>query len=242
MRLAALTDRGSFPTRRFPTHPSSGADRVQDPRGYQQDQSRVPATSAHARLSRFDVATAVAAARASTAWAGATAAHTPAVALAVFLAEQLVRIRGKFLSAPEMLGSGHGCSIRLAAGHWSDTAQAHRRTTRRDKPPGVRDQGCTELHYAAPALTDSTKRRFSTQISTQRGAQRSSDAVSPGHSLNCSSRPECASSQAGHPVRFPPLRRTRRSGLRLVLVALLVLALADIDENGKLSSQSWEWK
>ena len=43
------------------------------------DWSRLPATSTQARLSRFDVPTAVAAARASTAWVWAAAAHTPAV-------------------------------------------------------------------------------------------------------------------------------------------------------------------
>ena len=31
--------------------------------------------------------------------------------LAVSVAEQLVRLRGKFLGAAEMLGSGQGCSI-----------------------------------------------------------------------------------------------------------------------------------
>jgi hypothetical protein len=34
--------------------------------------------------------------------------------LAVSLAEQLVRLRGKLLSAAEMLWSGNWCSIRLA--------------------------------------------------------------------------------------------------------------------------------
>jgi hypothetical protein len=36
------------------------------------------------------------------------------------LAEQLVCLRGKFLSATEMLRSGHGCSIRLAVRYRSD--------------------------------------------------------------------------------------------------------------------------
>ena len=40
--------------------------------------------------------------------------------LAVFLAEELVRLRGQFLSAAEMLRSGPWCSIRLAVRHWGD--------------------------------------------------------------------------------------------------------------------------
>src|ERR1700750_80017 len=47
--------------------------------GYKLDWSRVLATSAQARLSRLDVAIAVAAARASNAWGWARAAQTPAV-------------------------------------------------------------------------------------------------------------------------------------------------------------------
>ena len=58
---------------------STGADCVQDLAGCELDWSRVPARSAHARLSAFDVPTA-AAGRASTAWVWATAAQMPAVA------------------------------------------------------------------------------------------------------------------------------------------------------------------
>ena len=64
----------------FRSPPSAGPDRCGALTGYEPDWSRVPATSAHARLSALDVPTAVAAARASTAWVWATAAHTPAVA------------------------------------------------------------------------------------------------------------------------------------------------------------------
>ena len=40
--------------------------------------------------------------------------------LAVSAAEQLMRLRGKFLSAAEVLWSGHWCSIRLAVRYWTD--------------------------------------------------------------------------------------------------------------------------
>jgi len=69
----------------------------------------VPATSAHARLSALDVPTTVAATRGEhsiTAWlgnGGPQARHN----LIVSLAQQLVRMSGKFLGAAEMLWSGH---------------------------------------------------------------------------------------------------------------------------------------
>jgi hypothetical protein len=62
------------------------------------------------------------------------------------LAEQFVRFGGKFLSAAEMLWSGHGCSTRLAVGYCSDTAQAHRRT------PGV---GCSTIGIRRPGVAAS---------------------------------------------------------------------------------------
>lgn len=40
--------------------------------------------------------------------------------LAVSLAEQFVGLRSEFLSAPEVLWSGHRCSIRLAVLYWRD--------------------------------------------------------------------------------------------------------------------------
>jgi hypothetical protein len=87
--------------------------------GYKLDWSRLPATSIQARWSRFDVPTTVAAAGASTAWVWAMAAHASRD-LAVFLVQQLVRLRGKFLGAAEVLRSGHGCSSRLAVRYRRD--------------------------------------------------------------------------------------------------------------------------
>lgn len=73
--------------------------------------------------------------------------------LAVSLAEQLVRLCGKFLSVAEMLWSGHWCSISRAVGYRSDTRQAHWRTPapipRCAEPLGVRHHGSrrgTALH------------------------------------------------------------------------------------------------
>jgi hypothetical protein len=65
---------------RLPETTTTPIDRRIEPSGYKPDRIRVPATSAHARLSALDVPTAVAAARASTAWVWATAAHRLAVA------------------------------------------------------------------------------------------------------------------------------------------------------------------
>jgi hypothetical protein len=102
--------------------------------GYESDWNRVPATSAQACRSAPEAPTAVAAGRASTAWAWGDGGPHAGRGLAVSLAEQLVRLRGKVLGAAEMLRSGHRCSLHLAVWYCSDTAQAHRRTS-------VRGQG-----------------------------------------------------------------------------------------------------
>lgn len=75
-----LTGREAFPGTAFRSLSTAGGDCVRDLAGCQLDQSRVPATSAHARLSACAAPTAVAAAKASRAWVWATAAQTPAVA------------------------------------------------------------------------------------------------------------------------------------------------------------------
>ncbi len=65
--------------------------------------------------------------------------------LAVSLAEQLVRLRGKFLSPAEMLGYGHWRSFSSLFGTGVITTQAHRRTptpTCRTDDHQLRQCGC----------------------------------------------------------------------------------------------------
>src|SRR5271165_2307081 len=59
------------------------------------------------------------------------------------------------------------------------TAPGGRPVTRRADRRAA--SGCTERDYAAPAVTDSRQRRFSTQFLPKEATQRSRDGVSPGH-------------------------------------------------------------
>jgi hypothetical protein len=76
------------------------------------------------------------------------------------------------------------------------------------EPPHARRQGCTERHHAAPEFTDSGRRRFSTQISTQKAAQRNRNVISPPRSRY---RPPARGASTGR--RHPRVIRPQPTGI-----------------------------
>lgn len=125
----------------------------------------VPATSAQARLSAPDAPTAVAAARASTAWAWATAAPDAGRSLAVALTEQLVRLGGEFLGAAEVLWSGHLASSDLVVRYRSNTARSPANFT--CLPANDHEDAAQERANTGPLV------RSVTSVRTQRAASTS---------------------------------------------------------------------